>query len=64
MALVTNTQANRLLDARMRAQEFQFLGRVVASLGVRRVVAPDDLDRLPALCDLIVDDALESIAHV
>jgi len=64
MAMVANTQANRLLDARMRAQEFQCLGRVVASLGVRRLVPPDDLDRLPALCDLIVDDVLESAVHV
>jgi hypothetical protein len=64
MAMVANTQANRLLDARMRAQEFQCLGRVVASLGVRRVVPPDDLDRLPALCDLLVDDVLESAVHV
>ena len=64
MAMVANTQANRLLDARMRAQEFQCLGRVVASLGVRRVVPPDDLDRLPALCDLLVDDVLEPAVHV
>ena len=64
MAMVANTQANRLLDARMRAQEFQCLGRLVASLGVRRVVPADDLDRLPALCDLIVDDMLESAVHV
>jgi hypothetical protein len=64
IAMVANTQANRLLDARMRAQEFQCLGRVVASLGVRRVVPPDDLDRLPALCDLLVDDVLESAVHV
>lgn len=64
LALVANTQANRLLDARMRAQEFPCLGRLVASLGVRRLVPPDGLDRLEELCDLVVEDAVEPAVHV
>jgi hypothetical protein len=64
LALVANTQANRLLDARMRAQEFRCLGRLVASLGVRRLVPPDGLDRLEELCDLVVQGAPEPAVHV
>jgi hypothetical protein len=60
---VANTQANRLLDARMRAEEFRCLGRLVASLGVRRLVPPDGLDRLEELCDL-VEETVEPAVHV
>jgi hypothetical protein len=64
MALVANTQANHLLDTGMRALEFQSLGRLVASVGVRRIVPHEDVARLPALCDLVVDDVAHSAAHV
>jgi hypothetical protein len=63
LALVANTQANRLLDARMRAEEFRCLGRLVASLGVRRLVPPDGLDHLEELCDL-VEETVEPAVHV
>ena len=64
MALVANTQASHLLDARTRAQEFRCLGRMAASLRVGRVTPPERLAGLPALCDVVIDDVLESAAHV
>ena len=64
MALLANTQASHLLDGRMRAEEFRCLGRVAASLRVCRLTVPDDLAALPALCDAVVEDVLDSAVHV
>ena len=54
--LVTNTYANKLLDSRMRAQEFELLQRVLRYVPVRRIRPPDGLDTLESLCDGILDD--------
>jgi hypothetical protein len=56
IALLTNTYLNYLKSKAMRAQEFRVLARVIASVTIRRVVPHEDVDRLPALCDLILND--------
>jgi len=54
--LVANTYANYLLDARMRAQELEVLGRIVTHVPIRLVHAPDDRKSVPAVCDAILED--------
>jgi hypothetical protein len=56
MTLVANTSMNYLLDNAMRAREFEFLGRVLACVPLRRITLPADLARLPALCDAVHRD--------
>jgi hypothetical protein len=58
MELVANTYVNYLLDAPMRAREFELLGRLVQGVPVRRVVPHQDPAGLPALCQTILDDFL------
>jgi len=58
--LVANTYANYLLDARMRAQELEVLGRLVTHVPVRLVHAPDDRKSVPAVCDAILEDFQEA----
>jgi hypothetical protein len=55
-ALAQNTYVNYLLDAPMRAAEFAALGRLTASLPLKRAVAHEDAARLPAFVDLLLDD--------
>jgi len=55
--LVANTYVNYLLDAGMRAHEFEVLGRVMAGVGVRRVRPPADPSKVSALCETIAADA-------
>jgi hypothetical protein len=50
MSLVANTYANYLLDSAMRAREFEFLGRLIARVPVRRVSfshQPEGFAQLP-----------------
>ena len=54
--LVANTYANKLLDSRMRAQEFELLQRVLRHVPVRRIRPPNGLDKLGSLCDGILED--------
>jgi hypothetical protein len=49
--------AQARLDPSVRADELARLGRLVASVPIRRVACPDDLSALPAVCQAIVDDA-------
>jgi hypothetical protein len=56
MALIANTYTNYLLDREMRAREFELLGRLVARVAVRRLIAHADPARLPQLCQLIADE--------
>jgi hypothetical protein len=51
-----NTYVGYLLDPAMRGQEFESLGRLVASVHVRRVVPSADLTHISRLCASIVDD--------
>jgi hypothetical protein len=45
------------LDAPTKAAELERLGRLAASMPVRRVTCPDDPEALPALCQAIAGDA-------
>ena len=54
--LVANTFANKLLDAAMRAQEFELLTRLIRHVPVREVHAPLGLARLGNLCEGILED--------
>jgi hypothetical protein len=56
ISLVANTYANRTLDTSMRAQEFEFLGRVVRTVPVRQVRPHRDAARLEKLCETIAQD--------
>ena len=50
MALVTNTYGNYLLDAPMRAREFELLGRVVEHVPVRHLTFVHDISQLLESC--------------
>jgi len=54
--LLTNTYTNYLLDQRMRAREFDLLGRLVKNAPLRRLKPHSDPARLPELCRFILDD--------
>lgn len=56
LSLVAETYANKLLDRNMRAQEFGVLGRLVASVPVRRVLPHSDASRLRDLCRVVEAD--------
>ena len=53
MGLVANSYATNLLDKRMRALEFEVLGRLAATVPVWRVRASEDGSRIGAFCDAI-----------
>src|SRR5262249_889832 len=55
MSLIANSYASRLMDAGMRAREFDLLGRLVAAIPVKRVVPRADLGGLTRLCTAIVE---------
>jgi hypothetical protein len=55
--LVANTYVNYLLDAEMRRQEFDVLGRLVATVPVRCVKPPDDPSRLREFAESLAADA-------
>jgi hypothetical protein len=57
IGLVTNTYVNYLLSREQRGAEFGLLGRLVASIPVRRLVPHADITRLPELCDCVLRDA-------
>lgn len=56
MDLIANTYAHGVLDAAMRAREFELLGRLAERVILRRVRAHQDAARLPALCAALLDD--------
>jgi hypothetical protein len=56
MTLVSDTYITYLLDPPRRAQEFEFLGRLVASVPLRQVTPSADINRISELCETIVDD--------
>jgi hypothetical protein len=53
MTLVANSYATRILNRKMRAEEFAVLGRLVASVGIRSLKVPQDGKGFQALHDLI-----------
>ena len=56
LTLLANTYVGYLLDAKMRGQQFESLGRLMASVPVRRVVPSADPAHLSRLCTRILDD--------
>jgi len=56
LALASNTYTPYLLDAPMRAREFEVLRRLVAHVPIRQVQPVNDLARLGELCDAILLD--------
>jgi len=56
LSLLADTFANKILDRKMRAQEFEVLGRLVMSVPVRRVFPHSDASRVGDLCRVIVED--------
>jgi len=55
--LVQNSYMNWLLDRRLRATEFDALGKLVMQVPTQRIVPHLDPGRIGALCELIVADA-------
>lgn len=56
LALVANTFATNTLDSRMRASEFEILGRLAPRVPIRQLCAHEDPNRLPELCERICND--------
>jgi hypothetical protein len=56
MALVANTFATNILDPEMRAKEFEFLGRLISNVEVRRIFPHEDATHLRKLCHLVAED--------
>jgi hypothetical protein len=61
--LVTNTYTNYMLDQRMRAREFDLLGRLINNTPLRRLKPHSDPARLPDLCRVILDDFHNLLAY-
>jgi hypothetical protein len=55
IALVANSYATGMLDKEMRAQEFSLLGRMLASVPVRRVHPHKDPAQIDRMCEVIED---------
>jgi hypothetical protein len=62
LSLVADTFGNKILDREMRADEFGVLGRLVTTVPIRRLHAPNNGSRLEELCAVILEDfaALQS----
>jgi len=56
LSLVSNTYATNILDNQMRADEFEFLGRMVARVAVRKLHPPADASQLPEIANWIRSD--------
>jgi hypothetical protein len=56
LSLLANTYANNLLDAAMRAEEFNVLDRLVTSVPVRSLTPHADFGHIEELCALIYSD--------
>ena len=59
MALVNNTYINYLLDAEMRASEFDLIGRLISQVPLRALVLSDPRPSPETICDLVLTDHLE-----
>jgi hypothetical protein len=54
LSLVANSYATNLLDADMRASEFEFLGRMLGSVPIQRLLPHEDPAQISRLCDLVL----------
>jgi len=61
VSLITNTYANYLMDRTMRGREFEFLGRLVTQVPLRRVTPHEDPSRLSELCEVLLKDIATSL---
>jgi hypothetical protein len=61
LTLVANTFATNTLDSRMRAKEFEILGRLAPRVPIRSLCAHLDPGRLPDLCDLLNEETQKNI---
>jgi hypothetical protein len=65
LSLVGNTYGNYLLDAAMRAVEFDLLGRVVERVPVRQVTLVQGIDQLRDSCrrlaQLVTQEPVEQL---
>jgi hypothetical protein len=57
MGLIANTYATRFLDKSMRAQEVKELSELVNRVPVRKIYPHRELSRLPALCEVVLEDS-------
>jgi hypothetical protein len=62
LGLVQNTYMNWLIDHNQRAAEFDFLAKLADRVPIRRLTPHADPARLPALCDLIIEDVMSVVA--
>jgi hypothetical protein len=53
VALIANSYATGIQDTEMRAQEFALLGRILASVPVRRVRPHQDPSKIDRMCEVI-----------
>ena len=56
MVLIADSFATNFQDKSRRAAEFELLSRLVATIPLRRISAPDDLARIDDLCCAIAQD--------
>jgi len=54
LSLVANSYATNLLDKNMRASEFEFLGRMLRSVPVQRLIPHQDPSYIGRLCDVVL----------
>ncbi|MEH2459479.1 serine/threonine protein kinase [Nostoc sp.] len=56
--LMMHRSANLLkLERKKQAREWEAFSHIASSVSIRRVKRPDDLSKLPELCDAIINDA-------
>ena len=63
MGIVADTYATYLLDRDRRAREFEFVGRLVEAVPVRRLRRGNDLRDATATCELVLEDLRAVAAH-
>lgn len=56
MSLVADSYATNFLDKSLRAKEFEVLSRLVQSVPLRSIAAPNDLARIDSFCEAVVQD--------
>lgn len=56
LALVADSYGNKVLDRKLRAREFEVLGRLASVVPVRRLHTPGNADQLKDLCRVIRED--------
>jgi hypothetical protein len=61
ISLIANTYATYLMDKKMRAREFELLGRVIRGVPLRKVVPHTNPAHLEKLCELITQDARQTM---